>query len=65
VKAANESVIGRISATEIKNTVPRINLNVPTRNRVYTLERTSIQGMIRPGGDLGLAESTKGILERI
>ena len=41
-KTANESVIGRISATEIKKRVPRINLNVPTRNRVYTFERTSI-----------------------
>ena len=64
-KTANESVIGRISATEIKNAVPGINLNVPTHNRVYTFERTSNQGMIRAGGDLSLAESTKGILERI
>src|SRR6202040_4339192 len=41
-KTANESAIGGICATEIKKRVPRINLNVPHRNGVYSYERTSV-----------------------
>jgi hypothetical protein len=48
-KTAHGSVIGRTSATKMKKTVRRINLNVPNSNRVYTFERTSKEGNFRKG----------------
>ena len=52
-KTANESVIGRISATEIKKTVPRINLNVPEPQPRLYLRTIQVIGGNGPGsGDL-------------
>lgn len=56
-KTGNGSAMVSFSATEIRKTVRRINLNVRNSNQVYTLERIrSLDTGLAKGGDLILAK---------
>lgn len=59
-KSGNESAIVSFSATEIRKTVRRINLNIRNSNRVYSFERIRyLDTGLAKGGDLIPAKEVK------